>query len=230
MEKITDVKGLLQGCETLYIATDSVSEAMVTVMVVVGSNEFAITIPIKDGFFHPLAVGTPVNAYFYSGSGRYYFETKVVNRVHFEELPVLVLDFPEFMYRTERRQYYRVDTLFPVKVIITSLVGDGDLKRVDIQEYDTRCVDLSGGGLQLDRKLSRGIPLRLNLQVDIDFCEALPGLSRATGVVVRKPIKGRSGWGIKFTKIFDSDRDKIIRYVFKRQFDDKKQLDVTPKS
>ena len=223
-EKVSDVTNVLHSGVVMFISTEAVgaSEPMQASVVAVSDDEFALTIPIKDGYFHTLAKDTKFEAFFYRGSGKYLLKTVVQGRVLLNNKPVLVCSMPLSLTRTERREYYRVDTFFPVKVLITSVVNTAEGQRVVTDTYNAHCVDMSGGGLQLDPVHSENIPLKLNETVEIDFCEALTEMSKAKVIAVRPPVSGKAGWGIKFTKILGCDRDKIIRYTFKKQLNAKK--------
>ncbi len=227
LEEVSDVKGVLLAGVKVFLSIESatVSGTMEASVAAVSGSEVALTVPVKDGYFHPLAKDTRLEVFFYGGSGRYFFRTTVLGRILLDNKPVIVCSMPLSLTRTERREFYRVDTLFHVKILITELTAE----RVTTDTYNALCVDISGGGMQLDAEHSKAIPLKLNEICDIDFCEALEGMGRAKGMAVRRPAAGKTGWGIKFTKISDSDRDKIIRYVFKKQLAAKKKLESTKK-
>lgn len=228
VEKITDAKGIIRTGLKIFFSADMSSgqdSMMVAEVVAVSPAGFATSIPVKDGYYRPLSIGTPIEGYFFSGTGQYFFASTIKNRIFLEDQPVLVIEIPDMFLRTERREFYRVDTFFPVKIIVTGLKGEGDLLHVESNEYSASCVDISGGGMGIDVRSSQIIPIIQNQEVEIDFCGAIPGLSKCKGIAVRKPNGCELGWGIKFIKMSDSDRDKVIRYIFKKQFSDKVQFD-----
>ncbi|MDR2870802.1 MAG: flagellar brake protein [Deferribacteraceae bacterium] len=220
MERITNVKSVIKAGLQLFLTSDS-SSSMTADIVLASASGFAISMPMKKDVFVPLAIGAQIEGYFYMGSGQYYLSTTVKNRVLLHERPVLVLEYPAEMMRAERRGYYRIDTLFPIKVIISELVGEGDQIHLESTEYNANCINISGGGLMLDGISSADIPIKESQEIEVDFCEAVPGLRRVRAIGARVPQDLNTGWGLQFAKITDSDRDKVIRYVFKKQLNDK---------
>ena len=217
-KEIVEAKGMLYAGVRLYVSitSDEVSDTMQVTVEAANDKEFAFTVPMKDGNFLPLAKDTPIGAFFYGGSGKYLFKTVVKGRILLEDKPVIVCDLPQSLIRTERREYYRVDTILPVRLHIDKA---NDNAAAEKSVYETYYVDISGGGMQIDPITSVKIPLKRNDKVELDLCEAFGVKSRVQGVIVRAPIKDKTGWGIQFTKISYYDRDKIIRYVFKKQLE-----------
>jgi c-di-GMP-binding flagellar brake protein YcgR len=179
-------------------------------------NGVAISIPCKDGYFHLIPKNTEVNIAFFSGSGQYSFTSKVKKRVLLNDTPVLLIDKPTKLVRSERREYYRIDTLFSVKLILATTVGEGRDRQVLATEYSAMCVDISAGGIRLDNVSSHTLPLKKGMTLIVDFKNAIEGINRLKAETVRPPRTNTDGWGLKFVNLSDANEAKIARYVNKK--------------
>jgi len=118
--------------------------------------------------------------------------------------------------RIQRRTYFRMHVRLHVHTRRLSEISHG--RRVSI-EKTAEAVDLSGGGIQLrlDEPYQRGDLLELSLRLP-DGGDAI----RLVGKVVRvKKLERAEGitfsCGVEFVKIKESDRSRIIRFLFLTQ-------------
>lgn len=212
-----DLKKLMKPGLRIFVSAIGNPAKMVSNVVTVRDADIAVTIPAKSGFFHTLASGTAADISFFSGSGGYTFSANVLKRVMLNGVPVLILDMPKDVNRSERREYLRVSTLFPVKLVLTELEGENEKMKVVNKEYSALCVDISAGGIQIDAASSKIIPLADGVVMEIDFLNALEDIHRLKGVAARAPRNPNDGWGIKFADISKNAETKISRYIFKKQ-------------
>jgi len=213
LNELSDVKDKLHVGAKLFITTEPSAETLEVSIAAICSREIAFTIPIKKGVYLPLAKNTKIEVCFYKNTGQYLFKTVVLRRILFDGKPVIICAMPPSLIKAERRKLCRVNTFFPVKITVLN-TNEGELAG---DTYNVHYINISGGGIQIDREDSKIIPLKLDNVVNIDFCGAFKMTGKTQGIVVRTPEKGKAGWGIKFTKISRYDRDKIMNYVLKKQ-------------
>jgi c-di-GMP-binding flagellar brake protein YcgR len=200
----------------LSVSAKGFPQNMITNVLGYTSKGVAISIPCKDGYFHPIPKNTEVKVTFFSGSGLYSFISKVRRRVLLNNTPVLLIDKPVKLVRSERREYYRIDTLFSVKLILTTVFDEGRDRQVLATEYAAMCIDISAGGMKLDNVSSHTLPLQKGMMIIVDFKNAIEGINRLNAEAVRPPIADTDGWGLKFVGISDANEANIARYVNKK--------------
>lgn len=192
----------------------------------VRANDILVTIPTERGIPMPLKPGLQVEMSFIAEGGRFIFKSKVLGRVKMN-IPLLSMEKPDHLVRTELREFFRVDTRLKIKLIITRPNPDDPMEVIK-EVHDAICTDLSGGGCRIrtdDFEIERGD------KVELDFMNTVDGVYNLMGKAVRifDQIKDETGevkkdLGIVFTNLHDSDRDKVIKYVFKRQIELRKLL------
>ena len=82
------------------------------------------------------------------------------------------------------------------------------------------CTDISGGGV----KLLSPVLLHVDDKLDIDLSGFIDGIGKVEGTIVRQidSEDGYYAYGIMFTSLSESDRDKIVKRVFMRQSEQRK--------
>lgn len=124
-------------------------------------------------------------------------------------VPVWVIAPPRDFRKIQLRAFVRLETALPVEVKIFG---------ADLPPVTATTKDIGGGGLQIATKLALEPGVRLQIIID------LPGVGRMStlGDVVRADFDERlniSTAGIKFVEISERERDKIIKYIFKKQLE-----------
>lgn len=124
-------------------------------------------------------------------------------------VPIWISGPPYDLKKVQLRSFVRLPVTLPLTLSIPS-------DETDEAPVGTTTRDLSGGGLQLilKKRLPVGTILRLTLQI--------PGFSpvAATATVVRveQPPDTNIFWiAVKFSQITEKDREKIIKFIFKKQ-------------
>ncbi|WP_245203667.1 flagellar brake protein [Ammoniphilus resinae] len=184
----------------------------------------AIEVPIseEDGKMKSFAQDSEVAVSFIvEGGSRYGFESKVVERMN-ENIPLLLITMPQpdKIIKIQQRDYLRV----PANLVLK-------LKTVESnQSVQVTTVDVSGGGIAFtaDKSLSfaKGNELDCVIEVPRDRGENELLEFNATVIRVIPPTEERlvQVIAIKITEIQERNRDKIIRYCFKRQVELRKKL------
>jgi c-di-GMP-binding flagellar brake protein YcgR len=148
----------------------------------------------------------------------------VINRVK-DNIPLLELKKPTTINRKELRKYFRVDTRIKAKLYIINFdINNGELS-MKKELYDAIIKDISGGGM----RISTNAPIKENQAVEFDLSKSLGLQKEIFGKVVKiynqKDYNNHTEAGIEFISVKENDRDKIIKYIFKRQIELKKISD-----
>ncbi|MDH7576742.1 MAG: PilZ domain-containing protein [Bacillota bacterium] len=179
------------------------------------SDKIFFAAPIKKGIPIPLRKGDPITVNYWGQTAGYSFTTKVIETRFKRVLPVIIVERPKKVTRIQRRNFLRIPAVLPLTFSI--LEGPERVSRPEI--FHTETVDLSGGGAMIKT------PVKLSKDEYLEMELTLPrkGTINIVGRVVRtqETKKGSTGLiyltGIDFEVIDESDRDKIIAFVFERQ-------------
>ncbi|WP_018922215.1 flagellar brake protein [Salsuginibacillus kocurii] len=144
----------------------------------------------------------------------YSFNTEIISRKK-GKIPMLVLKDPgkEHYFRTQRRNYVRVDTSLDVAV---------HPLQTQSSPFVTETIDISGGGMQIRLPKKHNIPKEGRLQAwialhlpsgHIQYIQTECEIVR----LFQKPSDPRERLSLKFIQIEEEDRQNIIRFCFEQQ-------------
>ncbi len=207
------------------------------------NQRIVVILPGKDGFaeqYHsrieditansmsiamPMSKGYPVMLQ----RGEVFFGRTVVNGLAFEftssllsreltPLPIWVIAAPYNIKKFQQRAFVRVDVALPVQIM--NMEGDQVVETPVIQAITK---DISGGGAQI--ATSHKWALGTKLMVTIDYPEIGPLTLKTEVVRLEQPQPDRTlFWvGIKFLEITEKDRSNIIRFIFKKQLEQRRK-------
>jgi len=174
----------------------------------------------RTGLFGP---GTECSVWYVGEDGsRYEFNSSIAGRKS-EHIPVLLLQLPakEFISRTQRRNYLRIETTLEIAVKLND----------PIRQYHflARTMDVSGGGLSFTCEESFRLQEKDMLKVWISLPTKNGQIQHAFAemeIVRRKPAeeKGLHQWiSGKFIKMSELDRVKVVRACYERQLELRKK-------
>lgn len=216
METITAVKKLIKPDLQLWVAVSGTQRLFFTKVSDVYDTSFTILPPTDNGENLIVTKKTELEFMFTIESGKYFFTTKPIGIIK-ENITLLAIELPASIQRNEMRAFYRVEMLrrIPVKLIdVATGLNGTDYRKNDITTMT--CTDLSGGGM----KLISPVPLDKDDKLEIDLSGLVEGIENVGAKVIRYIGVEEDGHavGIMFTSLTESDRDKIIRCVFQRQY------------
>lgn len=179
-------------------------------------ESFLIDIPMQEsgGRLKKLFIGDELSVYFMSEGGiKNYFTTHVLGFKD-DVIKMVRVRKPaeESIFKVQRRSFFRVNA--ELELALKDAMGGRYLVRTD---------DLGGGGVSFlsDAKIKPSVGDKLNCWLLLPFRNGSNEHVPFEGEVVRlKELEnGRQLVMLKFTAIPDSERQKVIRYCFERQFD-----------
>ena len=179
----------------------------------VSDDYFAMSVPMSEGSYLPLERGEKVEIIYYDNLVLYKFIGVVISRRIDNNVPQLILQFPDKVQRIQRRSYVRVDL---IEYVNYCQFVDG--KKIDDMYYEDDknifkaiLLDISGGGIKL--KIKEKVKANDILLLQLPTNE---GMLKLKGRIVRlvKDDDNRNLCGISFIELDDKTRERIIRYVF----------------
>lgn len=195
---------------------------------------FLVTVPLKGDQRRLLPVGDIVTGIYYDYDDRLYqFNSRVLERI-VENIPMYKLSMPENPVKVQRRDYVRIPVSIPInyieitqetKALLDGKVWEDNNENFPVPWETGTALDISGDGINIctNKPIITGEHVFIFIHTD--------GLRMGVkGEVVRscaKTIDSKRTYhsGIKFVGLSESDRDKIIGFIFKK-FRERKQKGV----
>lgn len=153
----------------------------------------------------------------FSDTGIYSFKSTYADR-KMSPLPIWIVTTPFEIEKMQQRSFVRFDVALPIVVTYS----DPD-KEDEVISLQLNTKDLSGGGLQAisEVKIKTGRKVQLTLDIPDH------GVFEVEGQVVRvhQPLEDRKLYwiSIKFLNIPNNIRDKIIRFIVRRQLEQRQK-------
>lgn len=176
------------------------------------SDKITLAAPLKQGQIVSLSPGTTVKVMFSDQVATYSFKSKLVS-LNRQNPPTVTLGEPYDLKRTQRRNFVRLET----KLNIVFAEVNEDFQTVsDIFAGTT--IDLSGGGVMF----ACNTLLKYGDILDVTVVLTESDSTKALGKVVRfseNPPNAKQKYlvGLEFAIIEESERDKIIKFIFNKQ-------------
>lgn len=183
-------------------------------------DELFIEVPLLEGSgrYKRLFLGDELSAYFFTDEGvKNYFNTHVIG---FREDAVKLVRVrkpdPDSITKIQRRHFLRVAAELEIAIKLAA-----NVKFIGMTD------DVGGGGISfiVDGKwpIKQGTELECWLLVPYRNGSVDHSQFKAEVVRVRALDSGKNQVMAKFSKILDSERQRIIRYCFERQLDFRKR-------
>ncbi|MBE7520158.1 MAG: PilZ domain-containing protein [Thermoflexaceae bacterium] len=210
--------GLVPGVPLrLEVSVGNHVECLATRVEEVGPNTMAILLPMVRRQARRLATGTLVHAEYIFRNRRCRFVTEVAG--HSDDGLHEILRLPPAIDTIERRSHFRLQTALRPQALFRLVLGPDDIPGDETAFDDCTIVDLSEGGACLSSR----VPLHDGERLGIVF--TLPGVgeinARMRVLSVDEPAHGKLNRRAHciFTDIRLSDRDRIARYLMRRQLE-----------
>lgn len=182
-----------------------------------------IAMPMRKGYPVMIAQGQSFTGQLIIDGIVYQFISKLL-RKKIHPIPVWVVSLPDELKKVQLRSFVRTSAMIPVQFkLILPLVNNDPGDPADNPTFSVQTKDISGGGLQLVTRQAFDIGAKGQLVIDIPE----GGIIMAIGEVVRVEQPQQETpvfWvGIKFTEVQERDRSKLIKYIFKKQLEQRQK-------
>ena len=176
-----------------------------------GDRTAKIAMPISEGKVIPLEIDDDYHLCFFTNSGLYQCTARIKKRYTENRMYVMDVIFLTPLKKFQRRKFYRLDCLFPIRYRIVPKEqfekkneAEQDNEKDEILWEEGTISDLSGGGIRFPLSLQSGI-VPLSLYMKVVSCVHFEG-SR-----VAYETRG------EFLDINEKERETVIKYVFEEQ-------------
>lgn len=206
-----------------------------------GVRTAKIAMPILESRVIPLEVGDDYEMCFFTNSGLYQCRARIRKRYSESKMHVMEVLFLTELTKYQRRKFYRLDCMFPIKYRLLSDIELQLRERIQANQWEAeeeqgQCMaaldeipkdwregtisDLSGGGLRFHGKdqLERGtiveVMLPLSLKsgiVPLTFFVRVIACMNYEGSRIAFEVRG------EFIHIEDAEREIVVKYVFEEQ-------------
>ena len=192
--------------ETLTTRVDDVNEDAVSVLV-----------PIQRLRTRPLPTGTFVRATYVASNRRWRFVTETTGLSTDGNIQYLAL--PASVESSDRRTTYRLGTaLRPDTVYRVVIDPDAEVESHD-NTLDATIVDLSEGGLCLSSRHGAFTGEWLGMVLTLPQIGEVNARMKVTGIEEPAPCQRNQRVHCQFAEITRADRDKIARFLMRRQIE-----------
>ena len=208
------------------------------VLDIIDDYRMNIAVPIESGHLVPLEVGSRYELSFLTNNGLYMCKCEIKNRLKQNNVFYLVLDIISELKRDQRRQYFRLEKIIPLKYRVISelemrlryfmekkaykddrekrLVTE-KLEQLEGMMQDGTIVNVSGGGIKFSSMIRHEngtvILVRFYLEQEL-FIEAE---AKIIGVNEVMNQRGKMEYRCEFRKIKKEVRENIVRYIFSEE-------------
>lgn len=168
-----------------------------------------IAMPIFKRRLVPIKTDRTIEIMFYRDNGVYEFEARVVGRSG-GRIPNLKVQALTSVKKSQRRDYYRLNTVLPVKVSISNSEGE--------ESVIIRCLtlDLSAGGMRLasDRDIEKDCIINCDMMLSNKPYSVKAKVVRSTAVYNQEYA---FEIGVQFIELKEKVRCSIIGFIFEEQ-------------
>ncbi len=215
METITAVTKYIVPDLKLWVALEGTTRLYSTSVVGVYKDSFTIYPPVDEEEKLTVTKKHILEFIYINNSGKYSFKSSAIGIVK-DKVTLLAVKLPRFLKRSEQRAFFRMDLQRHIAVKFRNDFESDDGRFYQKGQMLTMvCADISGGGI----KLLSPIELRVNDKIDIDLSGIVESIGEVEGTIVRRIGKenDKYAFGVMFTALSESERDKIIKRIFQRQ-------------
>ena len=192
-----------------------------------GDRTAKIAMPISEGKVIPLEIDDDYNLCFFTNSGLYQCTAQIKKRYTENRMYVMDVIFLTTLKKFQRRKFYRLDCLFPIRYRIVPKEqfekkneAEQDNEKDEILWEEGTISDLSGGGIRFHGNVEckKGdfveIVLPLSLQsgiIPLSLYMKVVSCVHFEGSRVAYETRG------EFLNINEKERETVIKYVFEEQ-------------
>ena len=206
-----------------------------------GIRTVKLSMPIIEGRVIPLETGDEYQLCFFTNSGMYQCLGRIEKRYTDNKLHIMEVVLLNELKKFQRRKFYRLDCMFPIKyrvitdveVLLKERLAKDDFETPEDKEickgaYEKICKnweegtvsDISGGGIRFHSKNELKKNTKMEVMLPLSFSNGIVPVKFIMNVITCTYFEGsRNAYEIRgeFENVKDSDRETVIRYVFEEQ-------------
>ena len=192
-----------------------------------GDRTAKIAMPIREGKVIPLEIDDDYNLCFFTNSGLYQCTAQIKKRYTENRMYVMDVIFLTPLKKFQRRKFYRLDCLFPIRYRIVPKEqfekrneAEHDNEKDEILWEEGTISDLSGGGIRFHGNVECKKEDVVEIVLPLSLQSGIVPLSLYMKVVSCVHFEGsRVAYETRgeFLNINEKERETVIKYVFEEQ-------------
>ena len=192
-----------------------------------GERTAKIAMPISEGKVIPLEIDDDYNLCFFTNSGLYQCTAQIKKRYTENRMYVMDVIFLTPLKKFQRRKFYRLDCLFPIRYRIVPKEqfekkneAEQDNEKDEILWKEGTISDLSGGGIRFHGNVECKKEDLVEIVLPLSLQSGIVPLSLYMKVVSCVHFEGsRVAYETRgeFLNINEKERETVIKYVFEEQ-------------
>ena len=192
-----------------------------------GDRTAKIAMPISEGKVIPLEIDDDYNLCFFTNSGLYQCTAQIKKRYTENRMYVMDVIFLTPLKKFQRRKFYRLDCLFPIRYRIVPKEqfekkneAEQDNEKDEILWEEGTISDLSGGGIRFHGNVECKKEDLVEIVLPLSLQSGIVPLSLYMKVVSCVHFEGsRVAYETRgeFLNINEKERETVIKYVFEEQ-------------
>lgn len=192
-----------------------------------GDRTAKIAMPIREGKVIPLEIDDDYNLCFFTNSGLYQCTAQIKKRYTENRMYVMDVIFLTPLKKFQRRKFYRLDCLFPIRYRIVPKEqfekkneAEQDNEKDEILWEEGTISDLSGGGIRFHGNVECKKEDLVEIVLPLSLQSGIVPLSLYMKVVSCVHFEGsRVAYETRgeFLNINEKERETVIKYVFEEQ-------------
>ena len=192
-----------------------------------GDRTAKIAMPIREGKVIPLEIDDDYNLCFFTNSGLYQCTAQIKKRYTENRMYVMDVIFLTPLKKFQRRKFYRLDCLFPIRYRIVPKEqfekrneAEHDNEKDEILWEEGTISDLSGGGIRFHGNVECKKEDLVEIVLPLSLQSGIVPLSLYMKVVSCVHFEGsRVAYETRgeFLNINEKERETVIKYVFEEQ-------------
>lgn len=192
-----------------------------------GDRTAKIAMPISEGKVIPLEIDDDYHLCFFTNSGLYQCTVRIKKRYTENRMYVMDVIFLTPLKKFQRRKFYRLDCLFPIRYRIVPKEqfekkneAEQDNEKDEILWEEGTISDLSGGGIRFHGNVECKKEDLVEIVLPLSLQSGIVPLSLYMKVVSCVHFEGsRVAYETRgeFLDINEKERETVIKYVFEEQ-------------
>lgn len=192
-----------------------------------GDRTAKIAMPISEGKVIPLEIDDDYNLCFFTNSGLYQCTAQIKKRYTENRMYVMDVIFLTPLKKFQRRKFYRLDCLFPIRYRIVPKEqfekkneAEQDNEKDEILWKEGTISDLSGGGIRFHGNVECKKEDLVEIVLPLSLQSGIVPLSLYMKVVSCVHFeRSRVAYETRgeFLNINEKERETVIKYVFEEQ-------------
>lgn len=206
-----------------------------------GIRTAKLAMPIYEGRPIPLDIGDTYQLCFFTKAGMYQCKAVIKKGYTDDKIHVMDVQLTGEMTKFQRRKFYRLDSVFPMKFRAVSDIEILLKEQLEKDNFDTMedkeiCIgaikklakewqegtvsDISGGGIRFHSQDEYVADTKMEIMLPLSFSSGIVPVQFIMKVVIcNNTEKSRFPYEIRgeFENVKDTERETVIRYVFEEQ-------------